>query len=425
MLFIYSSLLLGGIETFFLRLMKQRRKLGKKTRILLLKNKAQSNPLLLAEMRLYAEVFFLEDLSLMPSWLYRLVPIHFILIQPLKLSKIRALLHDIEEIHISSGYFGFFAIKLMKMLGKSIPLSIGLYHSKEFVWPIKKMPFYEKMNRNLFFSVLPRKNIVFFNEKLVDYYEAETNLEFSGVHVFPIGVVDDKQEIHETNEESKKLILGSVGRLVNFKSYNLWLIDVVSELRFNGIDVTCKIYGDGPLRDEMLQKIRSLGMDAYISLDGEIEYKDFSSCVRQFDLFIGSGTAIVEAAWLGVPSIIGIESLPQPMTYGFFSDISGFTYNEDNLFPKVSVVARIKDYLDLNAQDVHFLRVKHQEKAAQFSIAQCEVNFSKIDAEIIAVDLINKLSNPLFRLRYSLSFFIFELVLVLKGKTLENTIYGD
>jgi len=50
MLFIYGSLALGGIETFFVRMAKARAEIGMKTKILLLNNKERSNPELLDEM---------------------------------------------------------------------------------------------------------------------------------------------------------------------------------------------------------------------------------------------------------------------------------------------------------------------------------------------------------------------------------------
>ena len=48
-------------------------------------------------------------------------------------------------------------------------------------------------------------------------------------------------------------------------------------------------------------------------------------------VFVGSGTSIIESSALGIPSIIGIESNNDGETYGFFSNLRGYSYNEDNL----------------------------------------------------------------------------------------------
>jgi len=51
MLFIYRVLPIGGIETFFVRMAKERARLGLTTSILLLSEPKDSNPELLAEMK--------------------------------------------------------------------------------------------------------------------------------------------------------------------------------------------------------------------------------------------------------------------------------------------------------------------------------------------------------------------------------------
>jgi len=77
MLFIYGSLALGGIETFFVRMAKARAEIGMKTKILLLNNKERSNPELLDEMGKYAEVYYLEDFIFLPKLVSAFIPYHY------------------------------------------------------------------------------------------------------------------------------------------------------------------------------------------------------------------------------------------------------------------------------------------------------------------------------------------------------------
>ena len=57
MLFIYRVLPIGGIETFFLRMAKERYKKGLATTILLLSDPHESNQALLMEMKKYSNVY--------------------------------------------------------------------------------------------------------------------------------------------------------------------------------------------------------------------------------------------------------------------------------------------------------------------------------------------------------------------------------
>ena len=58
MLFIYGALPVGGIETFFVRMAKERFKKKLSTSILLLSKPEQSNNELLSEIKKYANVIF-------------------------------------------------------------------------------------------------------------------------------------------------------------------------------------------------------------------------------------------------------------------------------------------------------------------------------------------------------------------------------
>jgi hypothetical protein len=57
-LFIQASLSMGGVETFYVRMAKERHRCGQKTKILLISPRSRSNPELLAEAEKYAEIYF-------------------------------------------------------------------------------------------------------------------------------------------------------------------------------------------------------------------------------------------------------------------------------------------------------------------------------------------------------------------------------
>lgn len=421
MLFIYWALSIGGIETFFVRMAKARSRLGKTTRVLLVGPREASNLHLLNEIQKFAEVVFLEDYVRLPKFLYRLVPLHLILLVPLNKNKLAFIFKDVFNVHVPSSIFGLLYSKLAAHLKLCCPLTIGVYHSREFIWGAGgPIPYYERINRNLFFDGVPRRNLMFFNEKLVDLYWKGN--EGADVNVFPLGVIESSGLAEKV--DNNELVIGSIGRLVSFKTYNLWMIDVVKELKSQGIKVKYIVYGDGPLRLEMQKKINLYDLKNDIFLKGLLPYAEFSNAIKCFDVFVGSGTAIVEAASAGIPSIIGIESVGEALTYGYFSDIPGFSYHEDNLYPKVQVADVLAKFVNLNANQMLELRLKHVEKSNLFLMDNCVRNFEEMKLSSMDIEMAKKNSGCIFSLSYSLSYLLSTISCRLKGKTLSEKVYG-
>lgn len=105
--------------------------------------------------------------------------------------------------------------------------------------------------------------------------------------------------------------------MVDFKTYNKHIINILDEINHLGYNLEYYIYGDGPERF-FLEKLAK----TKIHFKGSI---DLPNILNNAFLFVGSGTSIIEASAGGIPSIIGIESEDRPYTYGLFS------YNENNL----------------------------------------------------------------------------------------------
>jgi glycosyltransferase involved in cell wall biosynthesis len=424
-LFIYSSLPLGGIETFFLRFAKQRHKVGKKTKILLIKRQG-SNSFLLQEIKKYSDVYFLDDFVCLPKKLTKYIPFHLLLLLPLSFGRIQKVFDCVEHVHVTGGIYGLFFLRLAAGCRIEVPLTIGIYHSREFIWGGQSLPFYENANREFFCDALPRKNVCFFNDRLVGFYEEHFDRSFTESSVFPLGVIENETPSYVLKRKAlgKPLVVGSVGRLIDFKTYNLWMIDVVHCLIEAGVDIRYFIYGAGPLKAVLEERIESMGLRDNVFLLGSLEYEKFAETVSAFDVFVGSGTAIVEAASLGVPSIVGIESISDPLSYGFFSDILGFTYNEDGLHEKLSVVDVFLGLLNMNEAALFDLRVAHLKKAAIFSMGTCVTNFDSMPAMILERAKHNKFNSLFFRLRYSLSYFFYSLSFRLRNKSFAKNVYG-
>lgn len=394
------------------------------TQILLLSPPSKSNAELVEKARLYADVYFLTEL-VMPAVtrFVKWIPFHLSSLIPLNKAATSAAFRDVDSIHVSNGFCAHFAFRLMALLNINVPLSMGLYHSLEFCWGNgRQLPYYERCNRALFSEVLQRSNLLFFNEVLVGFYEEQYKKSFQAVNVFPLGVIDLNTRQTYFRAPGADFVLGSVGRLVTFKSYNFWMLDVVKALRERNIPAKYIVYGEGPQKEEIAEKIKALGIQEHVSLEGNLEHSNFVQRVSQFDVFVGSGTAIVEAAGAGVPSVIGIENLSEPLTYGFFSDIPGFSYNEDNLYPKQSALQLFLDYYASSEENKSELRARQVAKSGLFSIQQCSNNFRDLKLTSVSEAVVRKRGSLVFRLAYCLSFLIFSIGVRLKGKALNDVI---
>lgn len=422
MLFIHGSLAMGGIETFFVRMAKQRAIEGKKNYFLLLSPEKRCDKELLSDARQYAEVYFLQDICALPTWITGYIPLHLALTLPLK-SSTQALFRQVDHVHVANGICAHFFMYLSRVLPANVKFTLGLYHSLEYCWGDTKLPYYERANREFFFNELNKQSVYFFNESMVPLYESVSKQSFQAVNLFPLGVVERKTIAEPLKKaQDKTLRLVSVGRLVPFKTYNFHMLDVVADLMRKGVSITYDIYGDGPCEMQLQEKITSLSLDKVVCLKGRLNYSKFADVVSCYDIFIGSGTAIVEASSLGTCSIVGIEHVEHAVSYGFFADLPGFSYNEDGLYPKQPIAKFIEHYLSLSPEDLRQFKAKHMEKAALFSLEQCVHNFEKSPRLCVPVQVSKARSKLLFRLKYSLSLFLASLLFKMRDSSLSQQV---
>ena len=243
MLFIYSALRIGGIETFFVRMAKERSKLGLPTTILLFSEPEQSNEELLTEMKKYSSVLFPQDLFAVPNFISRRLP----LISPVKQYSLLKVFEKIDQIHVFDGMHALIGDRFNKIVGKKLPITIGFYHYIKYLWGGTQVPYYEKLNRKFIFNYLPKQSLLFFSEGNRQLYSEHKKVNFNESQTFRLGVVE-KKNITISSELSNPLKICAVGRLVDFKTYNLYMLDVVRELNERGFLVEFDIYGDGPLK---------------------------------------------------------------------------------------------------------------------------------------------------------------------------------
>lgn len=374
MLFIYGALAVGGVETFFVRMAKERFKKGLYTAILLQSPPEESDKELLSEMYKYAAVYFIEDLFCGPLWFARRFP----LLAPIRVPLVRKLFDRVSQIHVDHGMHALLGYRLSNACRRKTPITVGVYHYLRYAWGENVVPIYEKINRKFIFEYLPKRSLLFFSEDTRDFYTKRKNIDFHESNVFRLGVVDSKKLVGK-GEINDPVRICAVGRLVEFKTYNLYMLDVVHSLVAKGVNVIFDVYGDGPLREEMESKIRLLKIERNVCLKGTVNYSKLDEVISGYDLFIGSGTAIVQAASLGVPSIVAVESVLQPTTYGFFSEVHSYEYNLKGLnIPLYDVEEMILSYMSLTDEQRFCLKKNHCKAIESFTNEACQRSMDEL-----------------------------------------------
>jgi glycosyltransferase involved in cell wall biosynthesis len=319
MIFFANVLTMNGGSTFLIRTCHELFKRNIQSVVLLLRS--QTDPLLLIELNKYAHVIHLKEFLIDKGYLFRE---HIGVFGWIKWSKLKKeiLVFD-GPIHVM-GIFGLiFALRLTRD-DQARYITVGIYHQNEFLY--SSLPFFFTKEASRLFSLIPSKNIIFFNEATRRNYTHFFKVDYSEATIVPIGIDIKDYDLQQKPRDLQRIV--SVGNLVNFKTYNAHMIHMISQLLPELPNLQYAIYGEGPEKLILHALAKELRVEDHVHFMGISSYLEFHNVVSNATLFVGSGTALIEAAALGIPALIGIESIKTPETYGFLSEIEGLNYNE-------------------------------------------------------------------------------------------------
>jgi glycosyltransferase involved in cell wall biosynthesis len=144
----------------------------------------------------------------------------------------------------------------------------------------------------------------------------------------------------------------SIGRLALMKEYNLYMVEVIGALRAAGYDVKWDVFGTGPYEPQMRALIKQHKLEEHIILRGELEYHRFAEALQNAYVFVGTGTALLEAAFCGVPSVLTLAYETAGMTYGPIHRLPfGMAGQLAKEPPRFKVLDEITRILELSPQD--------------------------------------------------------------------------
>jgi glycosyltransferase involved in cell wall biosynthesis len=99
----------------------------------------------------------------------------------------------------------------------------------------------------------------------------------------------------------------SIGRLVAFKGFE-HLIDACAELAHRGLEFTCEIIGDGPLREDLEARIKKLNLSDRVRLLGSLSQAAVLEKLRTADIFTLASVTDSQGASDVFPTVI-IEAM--------------------------------------------------------------------------------------------------------------------
>lgn len=304
------------------------------------------------------------------SNLLKLIPNNISIIRLQKVGNFLKMLL-LNKIHIDVLYttlppcfiFGLLLFSLSR--NKSLKFIVSPHQTESFCTPYK---FYQlhRMITRFAFKVIPSENIIYLNSSTQQHHQEKLNKSFDKSTIINLFVDVDKFLFLDRRKLPRKKVI-SIGRLSHIKSYNLTLLPIFKKLEEAGMDIEWHIYGQGELETEMHELVDSMNINN-VFLHGSIDYSSMNNVMKDCFLFIGSGTALIEASSAGLPSITTIEYSTKAESYGFLCDIQGDSFIEPNLkLKKYDIYTLINKIKNCDNKTYSDMQKKSRDKALTFS----------------------------------------------------------
>lgn len=119
-----------------------------------------------------------------------------------------------------------------------------------------------------------------------------------------------KEKRKELNIKDDTLVIGHVGRFVEQKNHR-FLIDIFNEVHKQNENSILLLVGQGPLMEEMEEKVKTLGIEDSVKFLGQ--RNDVNELYNAMDLFLfpslyeGLGMVVVEAQVSGLPCVVSTK----------------------------------------------------------------------------------------------------------------------
>ena len=301
--------------------------------------------------------------------------------------------NDFDKVYTFRPEGLWIASVLTKVKKRPLQVFNCVYHPSEFFYHGKnhyETHYYPKIILNGF----PKENLAFMNLPCKVSHEDYFNILLPQSPILPLAV--DTTHYRQIIRTPLKYKIVSIGNFKPFKTYNLYMIDVVDRLIKQGFDIQYEIFGDGEQKKEMLQKIQKLNLNKHIHLKGQLRHEQVRDALKDAYIFVGCGTAAIEAALCTIPTVVGIVDIQEPLTYGYLHDMPGFAVGEQiKNMPLYSVEELIKKVFQMTENEYEKIGTLSSDYANQYDFETIMQQMNRIfsdDEKILSYDF-NTLTN--------------------------------
>lgn len=368
-LFLYSNLGIGGVQTLILRMAKWLSENGHTVHVCVA-NKGRDGWTVFPELERYAHVDILGVRGYQ-SLQISIISRHFFK------NRNYDFIHAFDPIGLW--------IAALQSRDTGSRFVTGIYHPEYYQFRVTTLggSYYPSEYEKLI-SLLPDNAFLFMNEATLEAHKHYYKRPFAHSFIMPLPIEDfsGKSAYHQFDQSRMvahrrglRRIL-SVGRFVDFKRYPLGVMDAIFRLRREGYDVVYELYGTGPLEKEFQEYAKSNGYLDFVQFKGSLPYAHFAPRVTEAFAFTGMGTAAIEAAILGVPTLVMPAYSDGNTTYGYLHEQVGFNVGEAGE-PR-STFEVLQALCDLNVDEILGLRKLERKAALQFAVTNIMPNYLNI-----------------------------------------------
>lgn len=200
----------------------------------------------------------------------------------------------------------------------------GVYHPKAYVTGFEKK---NQGYKNLLNLLDEFDSCIYMNQDVLNSHENFYEMKVKNRNILRLPVdIKKKREMVQRTEEFTVL---SIGRLVDFKKYVYGLVKDFDEFYTNHSNSRLIIIGDGKEKKSIInfsKKLKSYKAGK-IEFLGTVPYDKIDSYLYNASLVVGMGTSILEMASAGIPSIVAPVYVDHNIS-------NGFVFEDDNVGDK-------------------------------------------------------------------------------------------
>lgn len=221
--------------------------------------------------------------------------------------------------------------------------------------------------RHLYQRVVGVRNTLFMNEYCRRSNGEDLGVDFTESGIFPLPVREYAPAVKRVSGSTLRIV--SVGRMTSFKTYNILMPALVRRLRDQGNDVEWTVYGEGELAAQSRSAAVRHGVEKYCKYMGNCNYEALPDVFANADVFVGMGTAAIEAALAGLPTLVIPAYSREPVCFGWWNEIDGFWCGEDGHEREgnscVDVLGKLEELLAMQPDEYDSLSRKGRAKSVK------------------------------------------------------------